>query len=211
LRTALPRRASRASQPGSRGTPRLPARYAWSAFFCALAVLAAAAGLYLTRSPGAAAAQYGGLPSWLPTSTIPVGRVVTASPAHPWLAAEGDTVRVMLPGSQLLATAVGPAVPEEGQFPVPATTPCTFTITLAGVSGAVPLRTGAFTIRDEQGRVHHLQVAGLDGRPAPAVASAGKTVTVTLKTVLPTGSGELQWAPQGAAPVVSWDFDVEID
>lgn len=162
MRTARPSRASRASQPGSRGTSRLPARYAWLACLCGLA-------------------------------------------------AEGDTVRVDLADGQLLATAVGPAVPEEGQFPVPATTPCTFTITLAGVSGAVPLRAGAFTIRDEQGRVHHPRVAGRDGRPAPATASAGHAVTVTLKTVLPTGAGELQWAPQGGTPVVSWDFDVEID
>jgi hypothetical protein len=210
LRTALPHRASRASQPGSRGTARLPARYAWLALACGLAALAAAAGLYLTRSPGAAAAQYGGLPSWLPTATVPVGRVVTATPVKPWLATEGDTVRVVLPGGQLRVTAVGPAVPEEGQFPVPATTPCTFTITLVGGSGTVPLRAAAFTIRDEQGQLHHPRVTGPGGRPAPAVAP-GDTVTLTVKAVLPTGNGQLQWAPQGGKPVVSWDFDVEID
>jgi hypothetical protein len=71
--------------------------------------------------------------------------------------------------------------PEEGQFPVPATTPCTFTITLAG------------------------------GGPPPASAAPGKTVTLTISAVLPTGNGQLQWAPQGGRPVVSWDFDVEID
>ena len=211
MKTALPRRASRASQPGPRGALRLPARRAWLAFLGGLAVLGAAAGLYLTRAPGNAAAQYGGLPSWLPTPALPVGRVVQASPAHPWLAIEGDTVRVILPGSQLLATAVGPAVPEDGKFPVPATTACTFTITLTGVSGTVPLRAAAFTIRDEQGQLHHPQRRRPGRQASAVVASAGQTVTLTIKAVLPTGSGELQWAPQGATPVVSWDFDVEID
>jgi hypothetical protein len=175
-----------------------------------LAVLAAAAGLYLARSPGSAAARYGGLPSWLPTPAVPVGRVVTASPAHPWLAVEGDTVRVVLDSGQALATAVGPSVPEEGQFPVPATTMCTFTLTLASVSGTIPLSPGAFSIRDEQGQLHRPKVTAQDGSP-PRAAAPGKSVTLTLTAVLPTGSGELMWAPQGGRPIVSWDFDVEID
>jgi hypothetical protein len=29
--------------------------------------------------------------------------------------------------------------------------------------------------------------------------------------VLPTGDGGLEWAPEGARPIVAWDFDVEID
>ncbi len=203
---------SRAAQPGSPGTSRPAARYAWLGVIAALAIIAASAGLYLTRSTdGTPAARYGGLPSWLPTPAVPVGRVVQASPAHPWLAVEGDSVRVVLPRGQALATAVGPEVPEEGQFPVPATTPCTFTVTLAGVSGTIPLTRAAFTIRDELGQLHHPKVTAQDGRPVPASAAPGKTVTLTITAVLPTGNGQLQWAPQGGRPVVSWDFDVEID
>ena len=107
--------------------------------------------------------------------------------------------------------AVGPLVPEEGQFPVPPTTPCTFTVTLASVSGTIPLRPAAFTIRDEQGQLHHPKVTRQDGGPLPASAPPGKTVSLTITDVLPTGNGQLQWAPQGGRPVVSWDFDVEID
>jgi len=214
LKTTLPRRVSRAAQPGSRGTSPSRAGHRWLALFGVLAVIAAAAGagLYLARSPGSApaAARYGGLPSWLPTPAVPVGRIVQASPGHPWLAVEGDTVRVVLPRGQALATAVGPAVPEEGAFPVPATTQCTFTITLAGVSGTIPLSPAAFTIRDELGQLHHPKVTAQDGRPVPAVAHRG-AVTLTIKAVLPTGNGQLQWAPQDGRPVVSWDFDVEID
>lgn len=211
MKTALPRRVSRASEPGSPGTtPPSRTRRGWLAAGV-LAVIAVSAGLYLAR-PGSspAASTYGGLPSWLPTPSAPVGRVVQASAAHPWLAIEGDTVRVILPRGHALVTAVGPVVPEEGQFPVPATTPCTFTVTFTGISGTVPLSSAAFTIRDELGHLHHPHVTAQGGGPPPADAS-GTTVNLTITAVLPTGSGELQWAPRGGTPVVSWDFDVEID
>jgi hypothetical protein len=219
VKATLPRRTSRASQPGSSGssgspgTPPSRRRAGWLAAIGLLAVIAAAASLYLARSAAGtpAAGKYGGLPSWLPTSTIPVGRIAAASPAHPWLAVEGDTVRVRLARGQALATAVGPAVPEEGAFPVPASISCTFTITFASVSGTIPLSPAAFTILDELGHLHHPLVAAHGGGPVPADATAGKTLTLTVTAVLPTGSGTLRWAPTGGSPVVSWDFDVEID
>jgi hypothetical protein len=214
VKATLPRRGSRASQPGSPGTPLSRRRRGWLAAVGLLTVIAAAGGgLYLARSVAGtpAAAKYGGLPSWLPTPAIPVGRIVQASPAHPWLAIEGDTVRVQLAHGQALATAVGPAVPEEGAFPVPASISCTFTVTFASVSGAIPLSPAAFTILDELGHLHHPQVTAHEGGPVPADATTGKTLTLTITAVLPTGSGQLRWAPQGGRPVVSWDFDVEID
>jgi len=179
-----------------------------------LVPLAAAGAVLLThtgRSPAPATARYGGFPSWLPKPTVPVGRIVVASAAHPWLAIEGDTVSVHLTRGRVLATVVGPAVPEEGRSPIPSTTPCTFTVTFTGASGIVPLRPGAFTILDEYGHLHHprMAVAG-DGRP-PLQVARGQTVTLTLRSVLPVGGGRLSWAPGGAAPIVSWDFDVEID
>jgi len=166
-----------------------------------VAVAAGSAGVFLTRS-GGSQARYGELPAWLPKPAVPVGRTVEASAAHPWLAVEGDTVSVDLARGRVLATAVGPAVPEEGRFPVPATSPCTFTVTLAAASGVVPLRSTAFTILDELGHLHH---------PRVTAEASGRTVVLTLKDVLPTGNGRLRWAPDGAAPIVSWDFDVEID
>ena len=216
MKATLPRRGSRAAQPGSRGPSRPAARYAWLAILAVLAAIGVPAGLYLTRSPGEApraapVTTYGDIPSWLPTAAVPVGRVVAATQAHPWLAVEGDTVRVILPRGQATATAVGPAVPEEGQFPVPATTRCTFTLTLTGVSGTIPLHPAAFTILDEQSQLHHPAVTARDGEPPQATAAPGKTVTLTITAVLPTGNGQLQWAPLGGKPVVSWDFDVEID
>jgi hypothetical protein len=211
----LDRRVKRASSPRGRRAFGPGSRVGRLAFAClAVAVLAAAlavtVGRQLTR-PDGSPARYGGLPSWLPKPTAAVGRVVEASPGHPRLAVEGDKVLVQLAGGKVLATAVGPAVPEEGQFPVPPTSPCTFTVTLVATSGAVPVRGAAFTILDELGRLHHPQVSAQGGGPPPADVTPGRTVTLAVKDVLPTGSGQLRWAPGQAGPIVSWDFDVEID
>jgi hypothetical protein len=180
------------------------------------AVTTALAGLVaalLVSAPADAApgGGYGGLPKWLPKPTVQVGRVVTATVAHPWLAVEGDSVRAELRRGHVLVTAVGPAVPEEGAFPVPPTTLCTFTVTFAHGVGSVPLAATAFTITDELGHQHHPRVSLQGGGLLPARVRAGQPVTVTVADVLPTGNGTLHWAPSGRTPLVSWDFDVEID
>lgn len=159
----------------------------------------------------AAGGHYGGLPSWLPKATIPVNRVVTATPAHPALGIEGDTITVRLAGARAVVTTVGPVVPEEGRFPVPATSPCTFTISFARSHGVIHLAAGQFTVLDELGHIHHLRVRLSDGRPLPARVPAGRILTITASTVLPTGNGRLRWTPGTAKPLAAWDFDVEID
>lgn len=176
-----------------------------------VAALAAGHGKARPHASPHASAKYGGLPSWLPKATIPVGRIVHASPSHSVLGIEGDTVAVQLPGAGVYATAVGPAVPESGRFPVPATSPCTFVITFADASGAIPIDPAAFTITDEQGRLHHPKVTALHGGAPPSHLTPGKPVSLELYAVLPTGSGSLSWAPDSRRPIVSWDFDVEID
>ena len=208
------RGASRAFGPGSH-------RALGIAAVALVAALVVSAGVVLVRSGGAlagaspasrsAAAKYGQIPAWLPKATVPVGRTVVASAAHPRLAIEGDTVAVHLPRGRVMATTVGPAVPREGAFPVPATSPCAFTVTLTAASGAVPLSPRTFTILDELGHLHHPRVTAAGGGSPPARVARGRTVTLTVTAVLPTGNGRLRWAPAGATPVVSWDFDVEID
>jgi hypothetical protein len=203
-----PRRAREAtcdrSEPGSRRA---------IAAVAALVLAAGAGGAVAAlRSSGVpASARYGQIPSWLPKPKGSVGRVVSASAGHPWRAIEGDTVAVLLAGVSVLATAVGPAVPSEGRFPVPATSPCTFTLTLRVERGRVALRAAAFTIVDELGRLHHPLVRAAPGGALPATVAAGRAVALTLSGVLPTGDGRLRWSPAGARPIVSWDFAVEID
>jgi hypothetical protein len=198
---------ARAARPGSRRVGRAAALLL-TAVTAATVVLAV--GLALSHG-GTAANRHGSLPGWLPKSTLPVARVVTASAAHPWLAVEGDTVRADLRRGDTLVTAVGPTVPEEGAIPVPTTSPCSFTVTFARTAGSVPLTASAFTITDELGHLHHPLVARAGGGALPARVRPGQTITLTVSGVLPTGAGTLHWAPTGDAALVSWDFDVEID
>ncbi|MCW3020007.1 MAG: hypothetical protein JWN10_2315 [Solirubrobacterales bacterium] len=156
-------------------------------------------------------ARYGGLPGWLPKATVPVGRIVHASAAHSVLAIEGDTVAVGLASGDVSATVVGPSVPESGRFPVPRTSPCTFVVTFAATSGVIPLRSADLTITDEQGRLHHPKVTALHGGVPPRRITPGKPISLEVYAVLPTGSGSVSWAPESRRPIVSWDFDVEID
>lgn len=207
---------ARASAPTFGGKGRAFGSGPFRAVLAGIIVLAAILGAVAltaghSKTSTSATAKYGGLPSWLPKATIPVGRVVQASPAHAALGIEGDTVAVKLAGGDVYATAVGPSVPESGKFPVPPTTPCTFVVTFARVSGAVPLSAGAFAITDEEGHLHHPKVAALHGGALPSRLTPGKPVSLELHAVLPTGSGSLSWAPASRRPIVSWDFDVEID
>jgi hypothetical protein len=162
-------------------------------------------------TPHASTAKYGGLPAWLPKSKTPVGQVLHASHAHPALSIQGEAISVDLGGAQVLATAAGPSVPEEGKTPVPETSPCTFVVTFAHVHGVIPLSAASFAFIDEQGHVRHPHVTAMDGGAPPSQVAPGQTVSLTVKDVLPTGDGALMWAPGGGHPIASWDFDVEID
>jgi hypothetical protein len=187
----------------------LSRRLIWVA---ALAVAGAAAlSIGMVASDSGGSANNGGLPSWLPKASVPVGRIVTASAAHPWLAIEGDSVLAKLAHGSSLVTVVGPAVTPSNAVPPPPTTRCSFTVTLARSTGVVPISAAAFTITDQYGQVHQpvMSVPG-GGRP-PSVVRPGRTVTLTLRTVLPTGSGTVRWTPSGTRPTVGWDFNVEID
>ncbi len=206
-------RVSRTPGSGSPRGGRLGAGRLWAVGLVVAGLAAAGTGAALLahRDPPSGSASYGGIPGWLPTPKVQVGRVVTASAGHPSLAIEGDTVLVQLARGHVLGTAVGPAVPSEGQFPVPRTTRCTFTVTFTRAAGVVPLRASAFSIVDELGRLHHPRVTTQGGGPLPATITPGQTVLVTVRDRLPTGNGQLRWAPGTVKPIVSWDFDVEID
>jgi hypothetical protein len=157
-------------------------------------------------------AHKAGLPSWLPRATVaPADRVLTATPRRPRLSIEGDTVAVRLPGGRARVTAVGPAVPEEGQQPIPATSPARFTLTIAAVHGSIPLSSKDFSFLGEHGERNGARVTLRAGGRLPRRIVAGRPVTLTLSAVLPTGNGQLRWTPMGRRPIVSWDFDVEID
>lgn len=184
----------------------------------ALLAVAGVVGVILVLGSGSSSStpahhelKYGGLPKWLPKTEKSDQRIVTATAGRPALAIQGNTVAVDLAHGRLLATAVGPQVPEEGEFPVPATSPCTFIVTFAKSSGEVPIDPADFTVTDEDGHLHHPKVEGLHGGPPPTSVPAGQTVSLKIRGVFPTGDGTLNWAPDSSHPVVAWDFDIEID
>ncbi len=207
-----------ASAAGGGGTPRSrPRRAALVATVAAIALAGALVAVLATGGPGSAAshhdsaAKYGGLPSWLPKSKVNAYEIVSASSTHHVLAIQGDTVSVTLPQGKVHVTAVGPEVPEEGHFPVPATSPCTFVLTFADANAAIPLDPATFTLIDSQGHVRHPRMSAMDGGPAPSQVPPGKTVSIKLYDVIPTGDGGLAWAPSSGRPIVTWNFTVEID
>jgi len=102
-------------------------------------------------------------------------------------------------------------VPASGLTPPPASTPCTFVVTLARASAPLKIEGAAFSIVDELGHVHQPRVTSLRGAAAPRLLARGATVTLALHSVLATGNGTLRWQPRGAGPLAAWDFAVEID
>ena len=155
--------------------------------------------------------KYGGLPAWLPKDKVPVGRVLHASRVHPALSIQGEAISVDLGQASVLASAAGPSVPEEGRTPVPETSPCTFIVTFAHATAAIPIEATAFKFIDDNGHVRQPRVTGLNGGTPPRAITPGKPVSLRLKGVLPTGDGALSWSPGGRRQIASWDFTVEID
>ena len=166
---------------------------------------------HLQGQPVPRSGKYGGVPSWIPKSTLAAHRTLQASGAHQVVAIEGDTVKVAVRDAKVLANVVGPTVPHAGRVPIPTTSPCTFTVTFTAASKAIPLSRRAFTIVDELGHVHHPQVTTIDGGAPPRQLLPGSTLSLKVHDVLPTGNGSLEWAPTRTRPIVAWDFNVEVD
>jgi hypothetical protein len=154
---------------------------------------------------------YGRLPSWLPRSKPPTQRPLHASFSHPVLTIQGDSLVVSVGGARLVATAVGPSVPEIGHTPVPATSPVTFVVTFSHVTAPIALRRASFVLVDEQHQLHQPLVTALHGGPPPSELRPGPPVSIKLRSVLPTGDGGLEWRPTGERAIAGWDFNVEID
>jgi hypothetical protein len=155
--------------------------------------------------------RYGKLPSWLPNAKPPRQTLQHASLSHPVLTLQGEGLAISLPGADLRAIAVGPAVPEIGRTPVPPTSPVTFVVTFSHVTAPVALRPSSFVLVDEDHHVHLPRMTAMDGGPAPTTLQPGPPVSIKLDSVLPTGDGGLEWHPSGSRAVAGWDFNVEID
>ena len=167
----------------------------------------------------AASLKYGEIPSWLPKPTPPANQIVTATLAHPALAAvEGDTVEARLPSGSAMVTAVGPAIPRwvdvdvhSGHWNNANTAPTTFTVTFASRHGKLALKASTFSILTGQRQVIHPKLTAMNGSRPPAWVTPGKPVTVKLNVGLAEGDGALRWSPQGAKVLIEWLYQLEFD
>jgi hypothetical protein len=150
---------------------------------------------------------YGGLPSWLPKSTLPVHRIVVATARLPRLGIEGDTFLALLSHGQVRITMSGPAVPPF-VAPPPPTTPVTFTFSLNDASGVVPIRASDFETVDGAGQITSTRLF-VDPGP-PRFAPLRKTITFQITGTMATGAGSIRWSPEHR-PLTTWDFTVEND
>ena len=150
------------------------------------------------------------MPSFLPTTSLQADSVLTGTASRPALTTEGDAVDVRLESASVLATVAGPEVPGEGlPYVTPATT-CTWTVTLTGTAGSVPIAVADFTTLDHLGHVY--ETALVPGQPVPPTQLRSKQrVTFELRAVMPTGEGLMRWAPEHSRILASWDFEVEND
>ena len=195
---------------------------------CAGAGVRAAARAVLTacgssagRTPAPAPASsepplgYRSLPSFLPTASTPVDRVVTATPRSPQLAVQGVGVQVVLPHGRTLATVAGPVVPPFVSPPPPAVT-ATFTVALGRTTGAVPVRLADFTVTDQLGRTYHLTPTAGEKLPASLPAhgvrpSGSPRSCLRVKGVctgrpvaaLPSSAGTSSWRTTDRLPALA--------
>jgi hypothetical protein len=211
--------ASRASDPAAPSSGSGGRAFGLGPRTLAVLVVLALAGLVglllasegSSSTPAASQAKYGGLPSWLPKPKHLTRRTLAAGVGHPAVSIQGEAIAVHLASGNVYATVVGPEVPEEGRFPVPATSPVSFVLTFARTSGTVPLRAADLELVDGRGGVHHPVVTALHGGPLPAHVPTGKPFSVRLRGVLPTGDGAVEWKPAPGRPLAGWAFTVEID
>lgn len=146
-----------------------------------------------------------------PARSAPMPRALTASKDHPVLAIEGDTVTVALAHATALVTEIGPRVPRTTDAALASTVPCTFTVTITALASPVAITGTQFTAVDGSGAAHQLRVPGATARLNSWPVAAGHTRTLTMTADLPLGAGSVVWTPRGTSPVVTWDFDAEIN
>jgi hypothetical protein len=153
-----------------------------------------------------------GYPSFLPKDTLNVrsDALLVGTAARPALTSEGDAVKVLTPHWSAQVTVSGPEVPGEGLPYQARATTCTWTVTIAKVTGRVPVAAADFDSIDAYGNVY--RPALVPGQPTPPpVIQTGQKVTFELRTGEPVGEGLMRWAPIGGHIVAKWDFVVEND
>jgi hypothetical protein len=176
-------------------------------------VASGALGVGLAEAVGGPAhhsSTYGGLPSYLPTSSLVPDATLTGTARQPALTSEGDAVRVRLPHGSVLVTVSGPEVPGEGLPYQASAATATWVVRMSHATGRIPILLRTFSATDSRGMVYHPSFVPGQRRP-PAVIRQGQVVNFELRVVLAVGEGMMRWAPVDDNLVATWDFVVEND
>jgi hypothetical protein len=160
-------------------------------------------------TPAQAHPKYGGMPSYLPPSSLRSDSELVGTSQKPAITSQGDAVLVSTDNGSVRVTVSGPEVPGDGlPYQTPSTT-CTWTVVLSGATTPTPIDVAEFTTIDHLGAVYHPTLVA--GAPVPPAAlEPGQSVTFEIRAIMRVGEGLMRWAP-GAQVVASWDFEVEND
>lgn len=164
----------------------------------------------LGNSGSPAGGRYGGLPSYLPTSSLRPDSTLIATIARPALTSEGDAIKVRLPHASVIATVSGPVVPGEGLPYQASADTATWRVTLSHATGRVPVAVHDFSAIDSTGAVYHPSLVAGQPRP-PVLVRPGATVHFELRVVMRVGEGTMRWTPIDHTSLATWDFVVEND
>jgi hypothetical protein len=151
-------------------------------------------------------------PSFLPAKTLNANDdgVLTGTAAKPALAVEGEGVEVKTPGWSVRVVVSGPVVPGEGLPYQPSGTTCTWTVTMSGATGRVPIALADFNSIDHVGQIY--QLTFVQGQPVPpSTLAPGRGVSFKLRSYEAVGEGLMRWAPINQKIVAMWDYEVEND
>ena len=159
-----------------------------------------------------------GIPSFIPRATLKTNRILIATPRRPALSIDGDGVVLDLTQGRSLVTVNGPYIPSKVAGSNDPETPATFRVAISGARGSVPLLPGDFAIVDSIGSVHYPVVTVVGGGAVPKAVTAGRRLTLEMRTVLPVGAGAMLYNTTGAnafkhksRALAAWDFNVETD
>lgn len=151
-------------------------------------------------------------PAFLPKKTLrpDVDQALVGTMARPALQVEGLPVKVETPHFDVVITVSGPVVPGEGLPVQNDATTCTWTVTMKGATGDVPISIADFHSVDHLGSVFLMGLVPGE-HPPPPILGPHHTLTFQLRAYELVGEGMMQWAPDHRHVVADWDYTVEND
>jgi hypothetical protein len=177
----------------------------------ALVLLASACGSH-PADPYAGGKFSPKFPTFLPARTLDANddRVLTGTGTKPALTVEGEAVEIKTADWSVRVVVSGPVVPGEGLPYQPRDTTCTWTVTMSGATGRVPVSLADFNSVDHLGRVYRLTF--VQGQPVPpSTLTPGRHASFELRAYEAVGEGVIRWAPVDRRIVAMWDYEVEND